>query len=215
MKIFISHSSRDKWIARRISDDLVSFGAETFLDEKDIATGDSIDDAIQEHLKSCDELLILISPSALDSHWVMIELGGAKALGLRLAPILLHVGANEVPSPISKHLLRDLNQIDKYYDEVKGKLSGSAGVVTTETEISPQPARSTPFDVGDRVVITGHPDGDVQHGDFYLSWLDPVMEQYKGKEAIVTLADKDGTVRLDIDGSKLWWAVEWLQKRAA
>lgn len=51
MKIFISHSSRDKWAARRISEDLISCGATTFLDEKDIRTGQSIDESVKKHIK--------------------------------------------------------------------------------------------------------------------------------------------------------------------
>jgi hypothetical protein len=34
VKVFISHSSLDKWIARRIAADLADLGIETFLDEK-------------------------------------------------------------------------------------------------------------------------------------------------------------------------------------
>ena len=41
MKIFISHSSYDKWVARQISHRLIEKGHTTFLDEKDIKTGDS------------------------------------------------------------------------------------------------------------------------------------------------------------------------------
>ena len=47
MKVFISHSSKDKWAARRISQDLLQMGIESFLDEKDIETGDAIDESIQ------------------------------------------------------------------------------------------------------------------------------------------------------------------------
>jgi TIR domain len=103
MKVFISHSSVDKWVARRISQDLQAMGIETFLDEKDIETGDSFDDSIQEQLRESDELLMLLSPAALQSTWVVMEIGGAKVLGKRLIPILLHVGVNEMPSPLTKH----------------------------------------------------------------------------------------------------------------
>jgi hypothetical protein len=65
MKVFISHSSYDKWAARQISQQLEEKGHDTFLDEKDITTGDSIDASIQKHLKSSDDLLILISPVSL------------------------------------------------------------------------------------------------------------------------------------------------------
>ena len=36
MKIFVSHSSHDKWVARQISNLLEAEGHETFLDAKDI-----------------------------------------------------------------------------------------------------------------------------------------------------------------------------------
>jgi sulfopyruvate decarboxylase TPP-binding subunit len=62
MKVFISHSSTDKWIARQISMHLAAIGIDSFLDEKEIETGDSIDEAIQTHLADCDELLMLLSP---------------------------------------------------------------------------------------------------------------------------------------------------------
>src|SRR5687768_14778046 len=109
MKIFISHSSKDKWAARRISEDLMTFGSETFLDEKDIETGQSIDSSIRKHLKTCDDFLIIISPASIKSEWVLIELGGALALEKKVIPILLYVGANEMPNAINLKLARDIN----------------------------------------------------------------------------------------------------------
>lgn len=99
MKIFISHSSVDQWVARRISQDLIDLGIDTFLDEKDIETGQSIDDTVTDNLRDCDELVLILSPTALRSHWVLIEVGGAKVLGKRVVPILLGVTPNAIPQP--------------------------------------------------------------------------------------------------------------------
>jgi hypothetical protein len=126
VKVFISHSTTDQWIARRISQDLAAIGVATFLDEKDIETGDSIDEEIQKHLAECDELLMLLSPAAIKSHWVLVEIGGARALKKRLVPIMLHIGPNDLPAPISKGLARDLNDIEKYYAEVKARIADAA-----------------------------------------------------------------------------------------
>jgi hypothetical protein len=125
VKVFISHSSLDKYIAGTISEELERRGIETFLDAKDIETGDSLDDSIDGQLKDCDELLILLSPVALKSHWVLLEVGGAKALKKRLVPILIHVGPNELPAPLAKGFARDLNEIDKYFDEVQARALAS------------------------------------------------------------------------------------------
>src|ERR1700761_3166199 len=123
VKVFISHSSQDKWIARTLSRELETLGVTTFLDEKDISTGESIDDSIHENLQDCDEILMLLSPAALASHWVLLEIGGAKALGKLLIPILLHVGPNELPQPLAKGLARDLNDVDRYFAEVEQRLN--------------------------------------------------------------------------------------------
>ena len=104
MKVFISHSSSEKWVARKVSEEIQALGYETFLDEKDIATGEPIDDSIHEHLTDCDHFLLLLSPSSLKSHWVLVELGGALALKKHIVPILLYIGPNEVPEPIKKYL---------------------------------------------------------------------------------------------------------------
>ena len=112
MKIFISHSTKDKWAARRITEDLISLGAEIFLDEKDIETGESIDSSIRKHLKDCNDFLIILSPASLKSEWVLIELGGALALEKKVIPILLYVGANEMPNAINLKLARDINQLN-------------------------------------------------------------------------------------------------------
>jgi len=64
MKIFISYSSRDRWAARVILRDIESIGAEGIMNEKDIATGESIDERIGQLLQSCDHLLILLSPAS-------------------------------------------------------------------------------------------------------------------------------------------------------
>ncbi|HEY1450767.1 MAG TPA: TIR domain-containing protein [Solirubrobacteraceae bacterium] len=126
VKVFISHSSLDQYIARTISAELERRGVETFLDAKDIETGDSLDDSIDGQLESCDELLMLLSPAALSSHWVLLEVGGAKALKKRLIPILIHVGPNDLPPPLAKGLARDLNEIERYFDEAQGRATAEA-----------------------------------------------------------------------------------------
>lgn len=135
----ISHSTQDKWIATRIAEDLATAGADAFLDAKDIKTGESIDGAIQKHLRECDEMLMLLSPAALASSWVLIEIGGAKVLGMPLIPILLHVGANDLPQPLSGGLARDLNEVDLYIQEVRERITGDK-----ELASRPSGARNAP-----------------------------------------------------------------------
>jgi hypothetical protein len=213
MKVFISHSSRDKWVARKISEDINRIGIGTFLDEKDIETGTSIDDAVDEHLKDCDELLILLSPTSLNSHWVLMEIGGAKALGKRLVPILFHVGANEIPAPIRKHLARELNEIEKYYVELQARMAGNVVVEQIQPsreELAPKSRETVELKIGDRVQIMSRPQHDVRQD---VAWVSPEMDEYCGKSAKVVRIYSDRSVGLDVDDDAWAWAFEWLIKQ--
>jgi hypothetical protein len=211
MKVFVSHSSKDKWIARRISEDLEARGVSVFLDEKDIETGASIDVSIQEHLRDSDDCLILLSPASVSSHWVLIELGGALALQKRVVPILLHIGTNEVPQPISKHLARDLNEIEKYYAEVDRRLKGervpSRPVVESRKAKSPRRSLA----VGTRVRIVDKEPALLSEAERLIGWTSE-MNAYLGRIAKVVSVDlaPPVTATLDIDEGDFIWSFEWL-----
>lgn len=222
MKIFISHSSRDKWIARQLSALLKEAGHTSFLDEKDIKTGDSIDASIQKHLKESDQLLLLLSPSSIDSHWVFIELGGAKALGKKVIPILLHLEANEVPAPISQLLARDINEFDKYLGELKQ--SAPAIQPPTETEYSAiPPTDMTPpvvsapktagmFAIGMRVKIVNVEHLTEKDKAESPKWI-AEMNKYSGMESqIVRFTPKNGWAYLAVDDGEFKWSLKWLTK---
>jgi len=211
MKIFVSHSSKDKWAARRIAKDVEELGHTVFLDEKDIATGESITDSIQTHLKESDHLLLLLSPASLTSSWVLVELGGAMALGKKVIPILLYVGANEIPPAINLKLARDINDIGKYYEEIGGYPTPPKAA-SEATQTPPQKARPTPkFDIGAEVVIhTSKPEKVIRQIGPVTNFT-PEMEQYLGQKAIVVGVDIDGDLKLDIDDQRFAWATPWLR----
>lgn len=214
MKVFISHSSRDRWVARKISEDLNGLGVKTFLDEKDMDTGVSIDESISANLKDCDECLILLSSSSINSQWVLVEMGGAKALGKRLIPILLNIGVNEIPNPISKNLARDINEIEKYYSEVKNRQAGHS--VPRQPAASKRQRATTKrkiqsLKVGDKVRLPSSRPLPVERKSYMIEWTRG-MDKYFGKTAIVIEVDKDKTVALDIDNGYYWYAFEWLKK---
>lgn len=208
MRVFISHSSHDKWIAGQISSQLNERGHETFLDAKDIDTGDSIDDSLQTNIADCDELLIVISPISLKSQWVFIEIGGAKALGKRIIPILLHIQPNEIPKPISQLLARDINDIEKYYGELDNRVRGEA---TPRAKKTPSRKKIGVFSVGDRVKIAEVEhltDGDKRQGP---GWVDE-MDKYSGVITEIIMIKANKNIRLSVDDQEYWWTARWLTK---
>lgn len=210
MKVFISHSSRDKWIARKISQEIEELGVSTFLDEKNIETGDSIDGAIGAHLKDSDELLMLLSPTSITSPWVLIEIGGAKALGKRLVPILLHVPPNDVPSPLRDYLARDLNDVDKYYDELRARLKGGTPKPSKPRRAARAPVLPMSFKKGERIRIARKP----SEVGLFPGWNDE-MNAFTGHLATVIGPGDTGprgerTLKIDVDGGRWHWLTDWL-----
>jgi hypothetical protein len=217
MRIFISHSSTDKWVARQISTHLEERGLECFLDEKDIETGDSINGTIQENLGVCDELLLLLSPASLKSAWVLIELGGAKALDKRLVPILLHVGPNDLPDVLSDELARDINEIERYYDEVQQRNEATAAeMVQFEPEAAPPVGRRAPragrnFSQDDRVRLPREVPASTYARDGSDVGWNPEMERYLGMETTVRHVIPDmGVVQVAADEEAYYWLMDWL-----
>jgi hypothetical protein len=74
--VFISHSSKDRWVAKQIAAHISKCGARPFPDEADIEVGDDFEKEILESLEKADELVVLMTPWALERPHVWAELGG-------------------------------------------------------------------------------------------------------------------------------------------
>jgi hypothetical protein len=57
--------------------EIQALGAETFIDAVDIHKGDVFEDEIRDAVDSCDELVVLLTPEALERAYVWVEVGAA------------------------------------------------------------------------------------------------------------------------------------------
>lgn len=71
--VFISHSSADSAIVRRLAQDLKDLGASVWLDEWEIKVGDSISQSIQTGIAKADFVAVWLSNKSLTSMWVEKE----------------------------------------------------------------------------------------------------------------------------------------------
>lgn len=69
-KIFISHSSKDKAWARRLSEDLKEIGHEPWLDEWEIKVGECIVTKIDRGIEDSEFVAIILSKHSVESGWV-------------------------------------------------------------------------------------------------------------------------------------------------
>jgi hypothetical protein len=71
--VFISHSSSDKGIAMELAEHLRDNGLDVWIDHEQIRAGDSILRGIENGLKTCDAIFLLISARSVESPWCRAE----------------------------------------------------------------------------------------------------------------------------------------------
>jgi hypothetical protein len=108
--VFLSHSSKDKEIIRRIATDLTAEGISVWLDEQRIRVGDSIPEGIAQGLAESDFFIIALSQHSVESEWVKRELNSALVDEIsRRRVAILPVKLNEVEIPAA---IRDKKYAD-------------------------------------------------------------------------------------------------------
>jgi hypothetical protein len=115
--VFISHSSRDAWIAKMMAEKVSTLGAEVWLDVKDLEGGDVITQKILDGLDACQEALVLVSPNSVGSQWVVFEIGAVWGQHKRITPILNNV-SYEAIAPLKEVKAIDLNDFDRFLTEL-------------------------------------------------------------------------------------------------
>ena len=126
--VFISHRSRDTWVAKQIAREVVDCGAKPFLDEADIEAGADFEEDILEFLAKANELLVLLTPWALDRPYIWAEIGAAWGRRIPIVAILHGITVQElqalpeIPMLIKKRDLIDLNQLDTYLQQLRNRV---------------------------------------------------------------------------------------------
>jgi len=129
--VFISHSARDTWVAKQIAREIAACGAKPFLDEADVDVGSDFEEDILAFLKRAHELVVLLTPWALDRPYVWAELGAAWGRRIPVVAMLLGLTPAEVQSrpgvPIflKKRNLIELNDIESYLRQLRARVKRS------------------------------------------------------------------------------------------
>ena len=136
--VFVSHSSRDTWVAKQIAREITNSGAVPFLDEAQIDIGADFEEDIRNFLQQADELVVLLTPWALERPYIWAEIGVAWGRRIPIVALLHGMTSEElqsrpsVPLFLKKRNLLDLNEVDSYFEQLRQRVatefSGSDGV---------------------------------------------------------------------------------------
>ena len=120
--VFISHSSKERWIAQQIAKEVEAPGAKTWLDLKDLRGGDEIRRPIKRGIRASHEAVVLLSANSITSQWIIYEAAVVDGQGKRITPILNNLAPDVMPAPLQGIKAIDLNEFDDFLIELARRI---------------------------------------------------------------------------------------------
>src|SRR5262245_4963683 len=105
-EIFLSYTSSDRPLARKVADALESLGMSVWWD-REIPLGKNFDSVIEERLKAARCVIVLWSADSVRSRWVRAEASSAAA-----RECLIPVRIDRVASPLEFSLILAAELLD-------------------------------------------------------------------------------------------------------
>jgi hypothetical protein len=98
------------------------------LDEAQVDAGSDFEEDILEFLERAHELVVLLSPWALERPYVWAEIGAAWGRRIPIVALLLGISPSElqtrpgVPVLLKKRDLLQLNEVEVYLDQLEARM---------------------------------------------------------------------------------------------
>lgn len=115
--LFVAHSSEDSSEVNDLCNELeIRFFLKCMNYERDFIPGKLLEDNVYDEMKNSSKILIVISPSFLDSYWCITEARHAFQMAhtdgdnLKVIPILLRPVKKEIPSFLKSYRYIDVLQ---------------------------------------------------------------------------------------------------------
>jgi hypothetical protein len=123
-EVFVSHATADKWLAMTLCEKIELTGAVTFRDDRDIAGGDDIPDAIRKAISRANEMVVTLTPESVDRQWVLMEVGAAwqRGEGLRIIAVRQHIRIEPIPAILKSKKIVELNDFNRYLEELSRRV---------------------------------------------------------------------------------------------
>jgi hypothetical protein len=103
--VFVSHSGMDTWVAKQIAREISDCGAVPFLDEAEIDVGADFEEEILAFLEKADELVVFLTPRALERPYVWAELRAAWGRRIPIVGLLHGLTVAELQARASTPIL--------------------------------------------------------------------------------------------------------------
>ena len=126
-RVFLSHATYDKFLAEVVTERVEADALiRVFRDDRDIAGGENIPDAIRQAIRDSREMVVLLTPESLGREWVTLEIGMAQILGLRVVPLLYHVDPALLPATLKDTKAFELADLGDYLTQLSARAADAS-----------------------------------------------------------------------------------------
>ena len=136
--IFVSHSSRDKPLAERMSLALELKGYTVWLDTKEILVGDDLVTEVFQGVADSNFVVVLLSEVSVQSNWVREEYSAAKVREIEESQVVIlpaKIEECEIPPPLKTKKYADFSQSWDYgFREILNAIEGHVGRQSSSTD---------------------------------------------------------------------------------
>jgi hypothetical protein len=175
-KVFLSYTSVDAAMAKRIAEAIVAAGIDTWWDQWEIKAGDSLRQKVDQGIAGCTHFIVLLTSNSIAKPWVNAEMDAAFVQRLSEActfiPLRHNLRADALPP-----LLRGMRS-----PEIDDELQGIQQIINDIHGISAKPALGPPPKATAETRSTGYSPAATaiakvfveatEHGE----WGDPQMD---------------------------------------
>lgn len=111
-RVFVSYSRRNKRFTERLARDLGDAGLDVWVDWRQIQGGENWQDEIFNGIERSDFIVLVLSPSAVQSEWVQREVLTAREQGKPIIPVMAEDSLEILQATESMRWVLDIQFVD-------------------------------------------------------------------------------------------------------
>ena len=121
--VFISHSHQENELVRDLARHLRDAGLKPLVDFTDLPLGADWKKRVRERIREADAILILVTPAALKSDWMMAELGMAEGFDRVILPVMAGLKPRDLPAPLQTYQITPYDEVDRSINSLAENLT--------------------------------------------------------------------------------------------
>lgn len=124
LRVYISHGPRDKDLARDMARRVRLAGFQPIVEVESVPRPERRR-ALRERVRSCNAVLMLVTPSAVETGEIIWDLGLAEALDKVVVPITVGLEAHQLPEPLQTYQALPYDRLDEAIAGLSDRLANS------------------------------------------------------------------------------------------